>query len=71
MLGGLTYQVEICDLIACVIKILKTLKYQKLKSSEGPNRTGRNIIRLADSCTPTDQSQMYNISSHRDEKRDF
>ena len=49
----------------------KTPKYQKLKSSQGPNRTGRNIIRLADFCTPADHSQMYNISSHRDEKRDF
>ena len=65
------YVAWLCDLIACVIKILKTLKYQKLKSSAGPNRTGRNIIRLADFCTPTDHSQMYNISSHWDEKRVF
>ena len=52
-------------------KDLKTLKYQKLKSSQGPNRTGCNDIRLADFCIPTDHSQMYNISSHLDEKGHF
>ena len=41
---------------------IDSMRNKNFKNSEIPKltETGLNIIRLADFCTPTDHSQMYN-----------
>ena len=51
----------------------KNSETPKVESVRGPYQNTQDLIfiRFADFCTPTDQSQMLDTSSHQDEKRDY